>query len=329
MAMLEGAEAAVGTASGIGAITSTLWSVLRPGDHVVAGRSLYGSVFSFLNKSLKEFGVETTFVDASDAEKVRSALRKETKVVYLETPANPTVSLVDIKAISSYAHEIPECLVVVDNTFCTPYLQQPIKLGADVVFHSATKYLNGHGDVIGGIAVGPKKLIDNIRFLGIRDLTGASISPFNAYLICRGLQTLTLRMDRHCSNAQKVAEFLESNSIVDKVYYPGLKSFAQYELAKRQMKLPGAVIAFELRGGIEAGKTLMNNVEICSLAVSLGDTKTLIQHPASMTHANYPKQSRIESGITDGLVRLSVGLEDVEDIIADLKRVLDTLKVYK
>ncbi|MGB4431179.1 MAG: methionine gamma-lyase [Limnochordia bacterium] len=325
VALLEGAEAALATGSGMGAITSALWSVLQPGDHVVAGQALYGCTFAFLNHVTSKYGIETTFVDASDLEAVRQALRPNTKVVYLESPANPTMAIADIKSISAIAHEIPDCMVFVDNTYCTPYLQRPIELGADVVLHSATKYLNGHGDVIAGLVVGRKEFIDHVRYYGIKDVTGSVLSPFDAYLICRGLKTLALRMERHCSNAQQVAEFLEGHPAVSSVCYPGLASFPQRELAQQQMRLPGGMISFELQGGVEAGVTLMNNVQLCTLAVSLGDTETLIQHPASMTHSTYPPEERAKCGITDGLVRLSVGLEDPEDIIDDLKGVLDTL----
>lgn len=325
VALLEGAEAALATASGMGAITSALWSVLEPGDHVVAGRALYGCTFSFLSHGASRYGVETTFVDAADSEEVRRALKPNTKVVYLESPANPTMTIADIRRISAMAHEIPGCLVFVDNTYCTPYLQRPISLGADVVLHSATKYLNGHGDVIAGLIVGREEFINRVRFYGLKDITGAVLSPFDAYLVCRGLKTLALRMERHCSSAQLVAEFLESHPAVKAVYYPGLASFPQRELAQSQMRLPGGMISFELAGGVEAGVTLMNNVKLCTLAVSLGDTETLIQHPASMTHSTYTAEERAKCGISDGLVRLSVGLEDPEDIIRDLQQVLDTL----
>ncbi len=326
MALLEGAEAAVATGSGMGAITSAFWSVLKTGDHIVAGQALYGCSFAFLNHGVSRMGVEVTFVDASDPRNVQKALRPNTKVVYLETPANPTLAIADLQTISELAHETPGCLVFVDNTFATPYLQRPLEFGADVVLHSATKYLNGHGDVIAGLVLGTEEFIDQVRFFGVKDMTGSVLSPFNAYLICRGLKTLVLRMERHCANAQKVAEFLETHPAVEAVSYPGLKSHPQYDLVKKQMKLPGAMIAFELKGGVPAGKTLMNNLNLCALAVSLGDTETLIQHPASMTHSPYTQEERLVYGITDGLVRLSIGLEDPEDIIADLKRVLDTLE---
>lgn len=325
IALLEGAEAAMSQASGMGAITSAFWTALAAGDHVVAADTLYGCTFAFLNHGVSRFGVDVTFVDVSDPKNVRRAMRPNTKVVYLESPANPTMDIADIATISDIAHQTPECLVFVDNTYCTPYIQRPIALGADVVLHSATKYLNGHGDVIAGVVAGKKDFIDQVRLFGVKDMTGSVLSPFDAYLICRGMKTLSIRMERHCQNAMQVAEFLERHPTVEKIYYPGLRSFPQYELAKRQMRLPGAMIAFEVRGGMAAGRQLMNNVQLCALAVSLGDTETLIQHPASMTHSPYSQEEREAAGISDGLVRLSVGLEDVEDIIADLKAVLDTL----
>ncbi len=325
LANLENGEAAVSMGSGIGAITSVLWTALSAGDHIVAAKTLYGCTFAFMNHGLTRFGVEVDFVDTSDPENVRKAMKPNTKVVYLESPANPNMNISDIEIIAKIAHEVEGCIVVVDNTYCTPYIQRPLDLGADVVVHSATKYLNGHGDVIAGFAVGSKEFIDQVRLVGIKDMTGSVLSPFDAYLINRGMKTLDIRMARHCANAQKVAEFLEQHPAIESIDYPGLKSFPQYELAKRQMNLPGAMMAFELKGGLEAGIELMNTVELCSLAVSLGDTETLIQHPASMTHSPYTPEERAEAGISEGLVRLSVGLEDVDDIIADLKQALDKL----
>jgi methionine-gamma-lyase len=325
VALLEGAEAAVSTGSGMGAITSALWTALKAGDHLIATDTLYGCTFSYLNHGLTRFGVEVTFVDATDPENVRKAMKDNTKVVYLESPVNPTLEIIDIEAISKIAHEKEGCIVVVDNTFCTPYIQRPIELGADVVVHSATKFLNGHGDVIAGFVVGNQEFINNVRLFGIKDMTGSCLSPFNAYLVLRGMKTLEVRMEKHCSNAMKVAEFLENHPAVTKVYYPGLKSFPQYELAKKQMRLPGAIIAFEIKGGVEEGIKVMNNVKLCTLAVSLGDTETLIEHPASMTHSPYSREERLKAGISDGLIRLAVGLENAEDIIEDLKQALDII----
>lgn len=325
LANLENGEAAVSMASGIGAITSVLWTAVKAGDHIVAAKTLYGCTFAYLSHGLTRFGVEVTFVDTTEPENVRRAMKDNTKVVYLESPANPNMVMTDIEAVSKIAHEVEECIVVVDNTYCTPYLQRPLDMGADVVIHSATKYLNGHGDVIAGFAVGKQEFINQVRLVGIKDMTGASLSPFDAFLINRGMKTLDLRMERHCSSAQIVAEFLESHPAVESIAYPGLKSFPQYELAKKMMKLPGAMIAFEVKGGLEAGKKLMNTVELCTLAVSLGDTETLIQHPASMTHSPYTQEEREACDISEGLVRISVGLENPEDIISDLKRALDQL----
>lgn len=325
IAMLEGGEAAVSTASGIGAVSSAFWTALKAGDHVVSAKTLYGCTFAYLNHGISRYGVEVTFVDTTDPENVRKAMRPNTKVVYLETPANPTLEVADIKAISDIAHEKEDCIVMVDNTFCSPYIQRPLELGADLVIHSGTKFINGHGDVISGFVVGSAEFIKNVRLFGIKDMTGASLSPFDAFLIIRGMKTLEIRMERHCSNAMKVAEFLEAHPAVNRVYYPGLKSFSQYELAKKQMSLPGAVIAFEIKGGYEEGIKVMNSVQLCKLAVSLGDAETLIEHPASMTHSPYTKEEREAAGISDGLVRLAVGLENVEDIIWDLNQALNNI----
>lgn len=325
VALLEGAEACVSTASGMGAITSALWTALKAGDHVVVSKTLYGCTYAMFNHGISRFGVEITFVDASNLDEVKEAMRENTKVVYLETPANPDLKLIDIEAVSKIAHEVEGCIVMVDNTFCTPYIQRPIELGADVVVHSATKYLNGHGDVIAGFVAGKLDFINQVRLFGIKDMTGSVLSSFDAYLIIRGMKTLQVRMDRHCKNAMEVAKFLEAHENVTMINYPGLESFPQYELAKKQMDLPGGMIAFEVKGGLEAGKKLLNSLELCVLAVSLGDCETLIQHPASMTHSPYTPEERAEAGISEGLIRISVGLEDPEDIIADLKQGLDKL----
>ncbi|MCY6485951.1 methionine gamma-lyase, partial [Clostridium aestuarii] len=297
LALLEGAEAAVATASGIGAISSSLWTALKAGDHVVASDTLYGCTFALLNHGLTKFGIEVTFVDITNLEEVKNAIKPNTRVVYLETPANPTLKITDIEAVAKMAHEVKDCLVFVDNTFNTPYIQKPLDFGADVVLHSGTKYLNGHGDVIIGFAAGKKEFIDQVRLVGVKDMTGSVCSPMNAYLVIRGMKTLDIRMEKHSSNAMKVAEFLEAHPAVEKVYYPGLKSFAQYDLAKKQMALPGGMISFEIKGAVEEGRVIMNNVQLASLAVSLGDTETLIQHPASMTHSPYTAEERAAAGI--------------------------------
>ena len=320
IAVLEEGEAGVAMSSGMGAISSTLWTVLKAGDHIVTDKTLYGCTFALMNHGLTRFGVEVTFVDTSNLDEVKNAMKKNTRVVYLETPANPNLKIVDLEALAKLAHTNPNTLVIVDNTFATPYMQKPLKLGADIVVHSVTKYINGHGDVIAGLVITNKELADQIRFVGLKDMTGAVIGPQEAYYIIRGMKTFEIRMERHCKNARAVADFLNKHPKIQKVYYPGLETHPGYEIAKKQMKDFGAMISFELKGGFEAGKTLLNNLKLCSLAVSLGDTETLIQHPASMTHSPYTKEEREAAGITDGLVRLSVGLENIEDIIADLEQ---------
>ena len=325
IAALEEGEAGIAMSSGMGAISSTLWTVLKAGDHVVTDKTLYGCTFALMNHGLTKFGVEVTFVDTSNLDEVKKAMKENTRVVYLETPANPNLKIVDLEGVCKVAHTNPNTLVIVDNTFATPYMQKPLKLGVDVVVHSATKYLNGHGDVIAGLVVTNKELANQIRFVGLKDMTGAVLGPQEAYYIIRGMKTFEIRMERHCKNARTIADFLNKHPKVEKVYYPGLESHPGYEIAKKQMKDFGAMISFELKGGFEAGKTLLNNLSLCSLAVSLGDTETLIQHPASMTHSPYTKEEREAAGITDGLVRLSVGLENVEDIIADLEQGLEKI----
>lgn len=326
IAALEGGEAAVATSSGIGAITSTLWTLLKAGDHVIADKTLYGCTFAYLNHGVAKFGVEVDFIDTSDLELVRKTMKSNTRVVYLETPANPNMKVVDIKAVAEIAHTNPNTLVVVDNTFATPFCQRPLELGCDVVVHSVTKYLNGHGDVIAGVVISKKEIIDQVRLVGVKDMTGSVLGPTEAFYIIRGMKTFELRMRRHCENAMKVAEYLEAHDKIEKVYYPGLKSHDGYEVASKQMDAFGGILAFELKGGFEAGKTLLNNVKMAALAVSLGDAETLIQHPASMTHSPYTKEERLAAGITDGLVRLSVGLENIEDIIVDLEYGLAQIK---
>ncbi|MGL4990650.1 MAG: methionine gamma-lyase [Sarcina sp.] len=325
VALLEGGEACVATASGIGAITSALWTILKAGDHMVVSKTIYGCTFAFLSNGLSRFGVDITFVDITNLDEVKNAMRPNTKVVYLETPANPDLKLADIEAISKIAHEINGCQVMVDNTFATPYIQRPLKLGADIVVHSATKYLNGHGDVIAGFVVGKADFMTQVRLIGVKDMTGSVLGLFDAYLVLRGMKTLQLRMDKHSSNALAVAKFLEQHEKIESVNYPGLESFPQYELAKKQMDLPGGMIAFEIKGGIEAGKKLLNSLNLCILAVSLGDCETLIEHPASMTHSPYTAEERASAGISDGLIRLSVGLEDAQDIIEDLRQGLEKI----
>ena len=325
MALLEGGEACVATGSGMGAIASTLWTLIKAGDHILADKVLYGCTFALLSHGLTKFNVEVDFIDMSDLDLVKKSIKSNTKVIYLETPANPNLKICDIKEISQIAHNNKDIQVIVDNTFATPYCQKPLELGADIVVHSATKYLNGHGDVIAGFAIGKEDIISQIRLFGIKDMTGSVLSPHDASLIIRGLKTLEIRMQKHCENAQKVAYFLNNHEKVEKVYYPGLSSHQGFDTAKEQMSNFGGIISFELKAGFEGGKKLLNSLELCSLAVSLGDTETLIQHPASMTHSAYTKEELENAGLSVGLVRLSVGLENVDDIILDLENGLDLL----
>lgn len=321
IADLEGAEVGLALSSGMGAITSTLWTLVSPGDEIIVDETLYGCTFAYMRHGLTKFGVKISHVDMTDPENLRTVISDKTRVVYFETPANPNMRLVDIARISDIAHEAG-ATVVVDNTYATPYLTRPIDLGADIVLHSATKYLGGHGDVVAGLVVGSAEQISEIRLVGMKDMTGAVMAPFSALLILRGLKTLALRMDRHCASAQKVAEWLEAHPAVSKVFFPGLESFEQHELSKKQMAQPGGMIAFELDGGLEAGVEMMNALQMIQRAVSLGDAETLIQHPASMTHSTYTPEERAAHGISDGLVRLSVGLEDLDDILEDLAQAL-------
>jgi methionine-gamma-lyase len=322
MALLEGGEAAVATASGMGAIAGVLWSFLKPGDEVIVDKTLYGCTFAFMRHGLARFGVKITHVDLTNADNLSGHISSATKIVYFETPANPNMRLIDIAAVSAIARD-HGARTVVDNTYATPVLTQPIILGADIVVHSATKYLGGHGDLVGGIAVGSARDMAEVRLVGIKDMTGATMAPFNAMLVMRGLKTLKLRMAEHCRSAMVIAAMLEAHPAVAAVYYPGLASFGQRDLALRQMGGFGGMIAFELDGGHAAGVALMNRLNLIHRAVSLGDAESLIQHPASMTHSTYSREERAEYGISDGLVRLSVGLEEVEDIIADLAQALE------
>ncbi|MEM9269634.1 MAG: aminotransferase class V-fold PLP-dependent enzyme, partial [Pseudomonadota bacterium] len=277
--------------------------------------------FAFMNHGLAKFGVRITHVDMTQPELVAKALSKKTKVVYFETPANPNMRLVDIAAISDLAHD-QGATVVVDNTYATPYLTRPISFGADIVVHSATKYLGGHGDLVAGLVVGRSDTIAEIRLVGLKDMTGAVMAPLNALLVQRGLKTLALRMERHSQSAQKVAEWLSLQPQIATISYPGLPEFDQFDLAQRQMARPGGMIAFEMVGGIAAGRNLINRLHMIQRAVSLGDAETLIQLPASMTHSTYSPEERAAHGISDGLVRLSIGLEDTSDILADLSQAM-------
>jgi len=321
IADLEGGEAALVTASGMGATTSLMWTLLSPGDEIIADKTLYGCTFGFFNHGLAKFGVKITHIDLTRPELLEAAIGPQTRVVFFESPANPNMRLADIPAICAIAHR-HGAKVVVDNTYCTPYLQRPIELGADYVVHSATKYLGGHGDLIAGAVVGPAESLMQVRFYGLKDMTGAVLSSQDAFLILRGLKTLALRMDRHCSNAQGIAERLAGHAKVAACHFPGLDTFPQRELARRQMKAPGGMVAFELKGGIESGRRFMNALQLVTRAVSLGDAETLAQHPASMTHSFYTPEERQEHLIGEGLVRISAGLEDLDDLLADIDQAL-------
>lgn len=321
MAALEGAEAGLATASGMGAITSVLWSFLAPGDEVLVDLTLYGCTFAFLRDGMARFGVKVRHADLTDLAALKAALSPKTKIVFFETPANPNMRLVDIAGAAALAHEVG-ARVVVDNTYATPVLTRPLSLGADLVVHSATKYLGGHGDLIAGLVLGRKDDIERVRLFGVKDMTGAVLSPFNAMLILRGLKTLKLRMAAHCASAAHLAPWLAAHPAVARVHWPGLPDFPQAELAARQMPGFGGMIAFELKGGYTAGLAMMNRLRLIQRAVSLGDAESLIQHPASMTHSPYSPEERARHGISDGLIRLSVGLEEVEDLQADLAAAL-------
>lgn len=325
LSAIEGAEAALVTASGIGAIGSTLLTFLGQGDHIVVSDVVYG-ITTLLLHHLERFGITCTSVNMTDLDAVRGAVRENTRVIYAETPANPTMQITDIAACAKLAHE-KGALLIVDSTFAPPPAQYCYRLGADLVIHSTTKYLNGHGDAIGGVVIGSRARIEQIRDAGIKSITGACASPFNSWLVLRGMKTLDLRMRQHCAGALAVARFLEQHPYVRKVNYPGLESHPQHELAMQQMHgLCGGVVTFELCddihgvSGYEACKTLLNSLELCSLAVSLGDADTLIEHPASMTHRLCTPEEKQRSHISDSMIRLSVGLESPDDIIEDLKQ---------
>lgn len=323
VAALEHAEAGIATASGIGAITAAIYSSVVSGDEIIADETLYGCTYAMFNHGLSNLGVKVHCIDLSKPENMKKYLSEKTKVVYFETPCNPTLKLVDIEAVAKMAHEYnPDIRVIVDNTFCSPYIQNPLDHGADAVVHSATKYINGHGDVIAGFVVGSNEFIDRCRNFGVVDMTGAVLSPFNAFLIARGLKTLDLRMERHSANAMKLAKFFENHPAVDKVYYPGLESFEGYEIAKKQMSLPGGMISIELKADKDATAAALNKLELCKIAVSLGDAETLVEHAATMTHFTYSAEELKAAGISEGLVRVSVGLENIEDIIADFDQAL-------
>jgi methionine-gamma-lyase len=320
LAELEEGEDARACASGMAAINTAVLSLVNKGDHVVTTESLYGGTAKLFFDILPKFGVQFPVVDLSEPKDVEGAIRENTKIIYVETPANPTMKLTDIKATSKIAKE-HGIITMVDNTFMSPYFQQPLKLGADVSIHSLTKYLSGHSDVIGGAIITSKAIIGLIDPV-LRN-TGATLGPFDAWLTLRGIKTLAVRLDRHNKNALKIARFLETHPKIKIVNYPGLQSHPQHELARKQMTGFGGVLSFEVKGGLGAAKKLMNSVSLCTLAVSLGAVESLIEHPASMTHFIVPKEERLKIGITDSLVRLAVGIEDAEDIISDLNQALE------
>ncbi|UAC47573.1 methionine gamma-lyase [Bacillus aquiflavi] len=324
MAKLENGEAALAFSSGMGAVSAILLALTKTGDHILCSQGVYGCTFGLLQLMKDKYKIDHALSSMATKEQLLEKIRPETVCIYVETPINPTMKLVDLQMVANVAKEagIP---VVVDNTFCSPYLQTPLSLGCDIVVHSATKYICGHGDVIAGIAVGKKKFIDHVSMTTQKDIGGV-ISPFDAWLLLRGLKTLPIRMDRHSDNAKKIAKFLAGHPKVESVYYPGDEQSDDYDIMKRQMKKPGGLISFTLKGTKETAQAFMNQLKLIKIAVSLGDAETLIQHPATMTHAVVPKHAREEMGILDGLLRLSVGLEAWEDIQADLAQALEQIK---
>jgi methionine-gamma-lyase len=318
---LEGGYRAIALSSGMGAVNTIYMGLLNQGDHMISTDAVYGPSRIVMEKHYSRFGIESTYVDTTDVDNIEKAIRTNTKLLFIETPSNPTMGITDLEKVIAVARK-HNLITVADNTFCSPYLQRPIEFGFDVVFHSITKFINGHADIVGGVIITREKEIhDKLRPMMIN--LGCNMDPHQAYMVIRGLKTLSLRMDRSQENAGKIARFLENHSKIQWVKYPGLESHPQYELAKKQMGGPGGMISFELKGGIEAGKKLMNNVKLCMLAVSLGGVETLIQHPASMTHSKMDKAARIAAGISDGLVRFSVGIENADDIIRDLEQALN------
>lgn len=323
LAALENGYRGILTSSGMAAITTVYMDLLAKGDHIISTDAVYGPSRKVLETHFTKFGVEHTFVDTSSMKNISEAIRPNTKVLYIESPSNPTMTLSDIERASELAHQ-HNLIVVVDNTFCSPYLQNPLDLGADIVVHSLTKFINGHADIVGGVIIAKEKNIyDSLR--GTMVLMGCNMDPHQAYLVMRGVKTLSIRIDRAQENAMKIAEFLSEHPKVEWIKYPGLKTCKQRELAKKQMRGPGAMISFGLKGGYNAGAKLMDSVKLATLAVSLGGVETLIQHPASMTHAGVPAAERIKAHITDDLVRYSVGIEDANDLIEDLKQALDKI----
>jgi len=319
MCALEGAEAGVSFASGMGAVFSTFAALLNSGDHIVSARSVFGSTHSMFMEFLPKWNIETTYFDVHQPETIASCIRPETKLIYAETPTNPGVNLLDLEELSRIAKK-HNLILVIDNCFATPYIQRPIEFGADLVIHSATKLIDGQGRVLGGVTVGSKDLIHEI-YLFARN-TGPSLSPFNAWVLSKSLETLAVRLDRHCDYALLLAQILEKHPKINWVKYPFLPSHPQYEIAKKQMLKGGSIISFEVKGGIEAGKTFLNAIQMCSLSANLGDSRTIVTHPASSTHSKLSEEDRLAVGITDGMIRLSVGLEHPDDIQNDLELAL-------
>ncbi len=317
---MEGAEAGYAFATGMSAVFSTFAALLNSGDHIVSARSVFGSTHTLFTKFLPKWNIETSYFKVNEVEKVEALIQPNTKILYAESPTNPGVDILDLEHLGKIAKKY-NLILVIDNCFATPYLQNPIQYGADLVIHSATKLIDGQGRVLGGVTVGRADLIREI-YLFSRN-TGPALSPFNAWVLSKSLETLAVRVEKHCENAVKVAEFLEEHPQVNWVKYPFLKSHPQYEVAKKQMKLGGNVIAFEVKGGIEAGRKFLNRIKLCSLSANLGDTRSIITHPASTTHSKLSEGDRLEVGITDGLVRVSVGLENVQDIISDIDQALN------
>ncbi|WP_025665123.1 trans-sulfuration enzyme family protein [Aquimarina megaterium] len=319
---LEGAEDGYAFATGMAAVFSTFAALLDAGDHIVSARSVFGSTHTLFTKYLPKWNIETSYFRVDEVDKIESLIQPNTKIIYAESPTNPGVDVLDLELLGSIAKK-HNLLLVIDNCFATPYLQNPIKFGADLVIHSATKLIDGQGRVLGGVTVGKKELIREI-YLFSRN-TGPSLSPFNAWVLSKSLETLAVRVDRHCENALKLAEFLESHPKINWVKYPFLKSHPQYEVAKKQMKMGGNVVAFEVKGGVQGGKTFFNSVQMCSLSANLGDTRTIITHPASTTHSKLADEDKLVVGITDGMVRCSVGLEHIDDVISDIEQALEKI----
>ena len=317
---MEGAETGYAFATGMAAIFSTFAALLESGDHIVSARSVFGSTHTMFTKYLPKWNITTSYFNINEPETIESFITPKTKILYAESPTNPAIDIIDLELLGDIAKK-HNLILIIDNCFATPYIQQPIKYGADLVIHSATKLMDGQGRVLGGVTVGNADLIREI-YLFARN-TGPALSPFNAWTLSKSLETLHVRVDRHCENALKVAEFLEDHPQVNWVKYPFLKSHPQYKVAKKQMKLGGNIVAFEVKGGIESGRKFLNTIKMCSLSANLGDTRTIVTHPASTTHSSLAEADRLVVNITDGLVRVSVGLEHVDDIIEDLEQALN------